>query len=121
MLGISVSSNICEWAFDMTSSSSDISSSRRQQLSKSEQAVQFASHAMENLTQDMAQGGGEYLASLAGLMDVPADRQAVFFALAQDQYPLLAERGASSPAELIRSLQLAMAAHPAFAQTVALR
>lgn len=121
MLGISVSSDICDWALDMTSSSSDISSSRHQQVAKSEQAIQFASHSMENLSQDMAQGSGEYLSTLAELLDVPADRQDAFFALAQDQYPLLAQEGASAPAKMIHSLQTAMAAHPAFAQTVALR
>jgi len=121
MLGVSVSSDVCEWALDMTSSSGDISSSQRRQLSKSEQAIQFASHSMENLSQDMARGHGEYLASLAVLMEVPVERQAAYFALAQERYPLLAQEGALSPTELVRTLQGATAARPAFAQTVAIR
>ncbi len=109
-------------ACDMTSSSSDSrSSSRRQELAKSEQAIQFAATSMENLSQDMAQGGGEYLASLALLLEVPADRQDVFFSMAQEQYPRLTQAGASSPAKLIRSLETAMASHPALATAVALR
>ncbi|TKB71920.1 MAG: DUF3015 domain-containing protein [Nitrospira sp.] len=121
MLGVSVSSDVCEWALDMTSSSGDISSSQRRQLSKSEQAIQFASHSMENLSQDMARGHGEYLASLAVLMEVPVERQAAYFALAQEQYPLLARHGDSSPAEMIHRLQTTMAAHPVFGRTAVLR
>ena len=121
MLGISVSSDLCEWALDMTSSSGDISSSRRQAMGKAEQAVLFAATSMENLSQDMAKGQGEYLASLAVLMEVPTEQQAAFFALAQEQYPLPAQRGESSPAEMIHRLQTTMAAHPVFGQTVVLR
>lgn len=121
MLGISVSSDLCEWALDMTSSSGDISSSRRQAMGKAEQAILFASSSMENLSQDMANGQGEYLTSLAVLMEVPEERQGAFFALAQEQYPLLAQRGDSSPAEMIHRLQTTMAAHPVFGQTVVLR
>ncbi len=111
----------CEIGFSTTDASSDMSSSRRQQVAKSGQAVMFAAASMESLSQDMARGEGEYLTSLATLLEVPADRQAAFFQLAQEHYPLSAQDGRSSPADMIRGLQLAMAAHPAFAQAVALR
>lgn len=119
--GMATFTDVCELGMTTSGVSSDVSSSRRQELAKSEQALQFASHSMENLSQDMARGQGEYLASLAMLLEVPTDRHAAFFTLAQEQYPLLAQGGDVSPVELIRALQTAMATHPAFAQTVALR
>jgi len=49
----------------------------------------FAGVAFENLRQDMAQGGGPYLTSLAVLMNIPSDRQGEFARFVQDRYPLL--------------------------------
>src|SRR5438128_9650502 len=49
----------------------------------------FASINFENLSQEMAQGGGEHLASLATLMGVPAEHQAEFFSLTQEKYTTL--------------------------------
>lgn len=119
--GMATFTDVCELGMTTSGVSSDVTSSRRQDLAKADQAALFASASMENLSQDMAQGHGEYLTSLAVLMEVPAERQAAFFALTQEQYPLLAQEGASSPAELIRTLQVAMAAHPVFSLAVALR
>jgi hypothetical protein len=41
----------------------------------------------DNLKENMAQGRGEYLASLAALVDVPQAEQVQFFAFAQSLYP----------------------------------
>ena len=49
----------------------------------------FAGVAYENLRQDVAQGGGPYLTSLAVLMNVPSDRHGEFARFVQDRYPLL--------------------------------
>lgn len=49
----------------------------------------FAGVAFENLRQDMAQGGGPYLTSLAVLMNIPSDRQDEFARFVQDRYPVL--------------------------------
>jgi DUF3015 family protein len=49
----------------------------------------FAGVAFENLRQDMAQGGGPYLTSLAVLMNIPSDRQGEFARFVQDRYPVL--------------------------------
>src|SRR5438128_2998840 len=46
----------------------------------------FAAVNFENLSQEMAQGRGEHLASLATLMGVPAEHQAAFFAMTQEKY-----------------------------------
>lgn len=43
----------------------------------------FLSQNVEAVSQDMAKGHGEYITSLATLMDIPADRHTEFFRLAQ--------------------------------------
>ncbi len=76
----------------------------------------FASINFDTLSQEMAQGRGEYLASLATLMGVPKEDQAEFFALAQDKYVSLLERGQESPAAVVTALRDAMAEHPVLAR-----
>lgn len=77
-----------------------------------EKATMFAGIDLENLSQDMAQGGGEHLASLATLMGVPAEHQAEFFAMTQEQYTSLIQSGQASPVALVKALHEAMGAHP---------
>ena len=81
-------------------------------FTKIEEATLFASLTFENLSQEMAQGGGEHLASLATLMGVPVEQQPAFFALTQEQYPSLMQAGQESPAAMVKTLDDAMAAHP---------
>jgi hypothetical protein len=45
--------------------------------------------AFENLEQDIARGEGEYLTSLAVLLNVPTGEQEEFKILSQSKYPLL--------------------------------
>ena len=78
----------------------------------------FASTNLESLSQEMAQGQGEHLASLATLMGVPADQQADFFAMAQEGYASFATAGEPSPTLLVRTLNDGMAAHPILAKAV---
>jgi hypothetical protein len=77
-----------------------------------EKATMFAGINFENLSQDMAQGWGEHLASLATLLGVPAEHQAEFFAMTQEQYTSLIQSGEASPVALVKALHDAMAAHP---------
>lgn len=77
-----------------------------------EHATMFANLNYDNLSQEMAQGGGEHLASLAMLMGVPAEQQPEFFALTQEKYPSLMKAGEESPSAMIKTLDDAMAAHP---------
>jgi hypothetical protein len=72
----------------------------------------FASLNFENLSQEIAQGGGEHLASLATLMGVPAEQHAAFFALAQETYASLSQAGEAAPLAMLTALQSAMAGHP---------
>jgi hypothetical protein len=79
----------------------------------------FAAANYDNLSQEMAQGGGEHLASLAELMGVPAENRPEFFALAQSQYANLVASGNSTPAAMIETLQSGMETDPRFIKTTA--
>jgi len=84
-------------------------------FTKIEEATLFASLTFENLSQEMAQGGGEHLASLATILGVPAERQPEFFSMTQEKYTTLVQSGETTPAAMLKALQEAMAAHPVLA------
>ena len=74
----------------------------------------FAAANYDSLSQEMAQGGGEHLASLAELMGIPQEQRAEFFTLAQVQYPSLIQSGDRTPDGMVKTLHSAMATHPDF-------
>ena len=76
----------------------------------------FAALNFENLAQDMAQGQGEHLASLATLMGIPAAQQPAFFAMTQEKYASLVAAGETSPVALVKALNEAVATHPMLAK-----
>ena len=77
----------------------------------------FAAANFETLAQEMAQGRGEHLASLATLMGVPANQQDEFFTMTQDHYiALLREESETSPVAMVTALKDAMATHPVLAK-----
>src|SRR5262245_10878187 len=79
----------------------------------------FVSLNFENLSQEMAQGQGEHLASLASLMDVPVENQAAFFAMIQERYTSLIKTGEASPVAMVQAINDAIATHPVLAQVSA--
>src|SRR5437899_10150962 len=81
----------------------------------------FASINFEDLSQEMAQGRGEHLASLATLMGVPAEHQAEFFAMTQEKYTTLIQSGEAAPVAMLKALNAAIAGHPVLAQLPATR
>jgi hypothetical protein len=72
----------------------------------------FAEANFESLSQEMAQGQGEHLTSLATLMGVPQDEQPAFFAMTQERYTTLIQSGQTTPASMLKSIDEAMTAHP---------
>lgn len=76
----------------------------------------FAQLNFENLSQEMAQGQGEHLASLATLMGVPAEHQTEFFAMTQERYTSLVKAGEASPVAMVKAINSAIATHPVLAQ-----
>jgi len=49
----------------------------------------FAAVNFDKISQEMAQGYGEHLTSLATLMEIPTDQHQNFFAMAQEKYTTL--------------------------------
>ncbi len=79
-----------------------------------QKTIMFAELNYEALTDQIAQGRGEHLASLATLMGIPDERHALFFALAQARYESLTVLGDSSPGTLVDELSEAIEKHPDF-------
>jgi len=75
----------------------------------------FASTNYDNLSQEIAQGQGEHLASLATLMGVPAEDHPAFFSMAQDRYAVMAQNGNQEPEAMVLALHQGMAHHPVLA------
>jgi Protein of unknown function (DUF3015) len=88
---------------------------------KEKQATMFASLNFENLSQEMAQGHGEHLASLATLMGIPSERQSEFFSLAQARYLTLIQDRETSPNDMLTALQGAMVGQSRLAKSSASR
>ena len=78
--------------------------------------VNLAGGAFESLKQEMAQGRGEHLASLATLLGVPGEDQPVFFSLVQEKYASLVQSEETTPILMLQAIQEAMAEHPVLAK-----
>jgi hypothetical protein len=78
----------------------------------------FAQLNFDNLSQEMAQGKGEHLASLATLMGIPGEQHAAFFALTQERYTALVQAGETSSVALVKALNDAVGKSPVLAQAV---
>ena len=82
-------------------------------LIKADQKVQaFATVTFENLQQDMAQGRGEYLASLWALLGGTDDQEAAVFTRMQETYPLLLPSQQTTPEEMLVVLTRVLSSHP---------
>src|SRR5213593_4399129 len=77
-----------------------------------QKVTMFAAINFEDLSQEMAQGQGEHLASLATLMGVPAEQQTEFFAMTQERYLALIQAGDGSPVAMVKALNEAITHHP---------
>lgn len=78
----------------------------------------FVGINFEHLKQEMAQGQGEHLASLATLMGVPAESQPEFFSLVQDRYRVLIPSVQTSSVAMLKALYGELGEHPVFAKLV---
>jgi hypothetical protein len=78
----------------------------------------FARATFENLQQEMAQGQGEHLTSLATLLGVPPAYHREFFTLAQENYTMHVEHVSSE--QMIAWLHKALAEHPVLGKVMAI-
>ena len=97
------------YSFAITSGTSGCSNDGR--VWDSERASLFIGINYASLSEDMARGGGEHLASLATLMHVPLEHQAEFFAMAQERYASLVHSGEDDSASIQEALREASIAH----------
>lgn len=82
----------------------------------SEKVNVFTAMNFDNLAQEMAQGQGEHLTSLATLMGIPKENHPAFFAMTQENYTTLAQAGETSPKAVVKALHDAMAGHVVLAK-----
>jgi hypothetical protein len=85
-------------------------------LSDEAKAKAFASASWQNLTNDIAQSGGEYLSSLASLLKVRPEDQLAFVALAQAYYVMHQEQGTLVPEAFVEGLRDEILATPHLAK-----
>lgn len=69
-----------------------------------QKATMFAELNADALAQEMAQGRGEHLASMATLLGVTQPQYTAFFAMAQERYAALSGSGDLSPAAMVKAL-----------------
>jgi hypothetical protein len=75
----------------------------------------FVAANLANLSQEMAQGQGQYVSALAGLMGCPAAAQGEFAKLSQERYGALFPAADAHPDAVLASLKVELARHPALA------
>lgn len=81
----------------------------------SEKVNVFAAVNFDDISQEMAQGQGEHLTSLATLMEIPTEQHDIFFAMAQEKYTTLVQAGEASPKAIVTAIYSAMGNHPVLA------
>lgn len=80
----------------------------------SQKASLFIEANYASLAEDMARGGGEHLASLAMLMQVPIEYQPDFYMMAQEHYASLSKAGEDDLVVIQEKLSAAVGVHPIF-------
>ena len=102
------------------SSASSGGSSSTAFMNRQEQTAEFAKVNLERLRNDMAAGRGEYLASLATLLNIEPSRQPAFFAFTQDKFAVLFPNDRTTAAEMLTILDRELRADPRFGQRLTL-
>ena len=83
----------------------------------SEKVNVFTALNFDNLSQEMAQGQGEHLTSLATLMGIPQEQHPEFFSMTQEKYSTLVQAGESSPKAVVKAINNAMQGRIILAQS----
>lgn len=118
---LGLAAGACTVVTDPSSGSSAASSSTEAGfLNRQQQIAEFATVNFERLKVDMAAGQGEYLGSLATLMEIPARDQPAFFALVQQKFPVLFPTDQTTAATMLTTLRQELRADPRFGQRLAL-
>ncbi|MCB1777247.1 MAG: DUF3015 family protein [Candidatus Competibacteraceae bacterium] len=89
-------------------------------MDRQQQTAEFARVNLERLKQDMAAGQGEYLSSLATLLQIEPGRQPEFFAFTQEKFITLFPSDQTTTDEMLTALNRELRADPRFGVHVAL-
>lgn len=89
-------------------------------MNRQQQTAEFARVNLERMRNDMAAGRGEYLASLAALLEIEPSRQPAFFAFTQDKFAVLFPNDRTTATELLATLDRELRADPRFGQRLTL-
>ena len=85
-------------------------------VSNEYERINFVTANLDNLSQEMAQGGGAHVQALASLYDIaPADRDQ-FYRLTQREMPRLLDSSRQGAQALLASLDTALGADPVLAK-----
>ena len=101
--------NTSDATTDFSSSTSPRSDSK---ADKETAASVFTALNFNRIREDMAAGGGEHLASLAVLLDIPKARQATFFTLTREKFSTLFSSAHTTPEEMLARLKQELTARP---------
>lgn len=102
--------------FAISSGTSGCTDDGRWWAAVGEKTTMFAELNSDALAQEMAQGRGEHLASLATLLGLPQDQHPAFFAMAQERYTALTNAGELSAVAMVKALNEAISANPVLAK-----
>ena len=89
-------------------------------MNRQQQTAEFAKVNLERLRNDMAAGRGEYLASLATLLNIESSQQPAFFAFTQDKFAVLFPTDRTTAADMLATLDRELRADPRFGQRLTL-
>lgn len=89
-------------------------------MNRQQQTAEFAKVNLERLRNDMAAGRGEYLASLATLLEIEPSRQPAFFTFTQNKFAVLFPNDRTTAAEMLATLNRELRADPRFGQRLTL-
>ena len=102
------------------SSSSGGDSKSASLMTREQRIARFTENNLDHLKRDISIGQGEYLSSLASLMQIDSAQRPAFFAFAQSNFTKLFPSAQTRAADMLTTLDREMRADPRFAQRVAL-
>ncbi len=104
--------NTSDASTDFTSSTSP----RSEKDSQAQKVRAFATVNFDRLREDMARGNGEHLAAFAHLLGIREARQAEFFALTKQRYPVLFSSEPTTPETMLARLDTELTRYPGWRQ-----
>jgi hypothetical protein len=83
---------------------------RAAKFASNEQLNRFVGENMDNIAMDMSKGGGEYLATLAVLMDVPAEERSALYTRLQSNFSRIFTSETVTSVDVLNNIEAVLAA-----------